>query len=70
MDATTYGNGVSYTPGDQPFFAVDGSLNTAWRTGAFGELKQDALELTWDSPVTTDTVTLVQSCLLYTSRCV
>ena len=61
VDATTYGNGVSYTPGDQPFFAVDGSLNTAWRTGAFGELKQDALELTWDSPVTTDTVTLVQS---------
>lgn len=33
VDATTYGNGVSYTPGDQPFFAVDGSLNTAWRTG-------------------------------------
>ncbi len=61
VNSTTYGNGVSYTPGDKPFFAVDGSLRTAWRTGAFGKLSEDALELTWDSPVTTDTVTLVQS---------
>jgi len=61
VDATTYGNGVSYTPGDKPAFAVDGSLRTAWRTGAFGKLTEDALQLTWDSPVTTDTATLVQS---------
>lgn len=61
VNATTYGNGVSYTPGDKPLFAVDGSLRTAWRTGAFGKLTDDALQLTWDKPVTTDTITLVQS---------
>ncbi|MEZ5371721.1 MAG: alpha-(1-_3)-arabinofuranosyltransferase family protein [Microthrixaceae bacterium] len=61
VNSTTYGNGVSYTPGDKPMFAMDGSLRTAWRTGAFGKLTDDALEISWDAPVTTDTVTLVQS---------
>ncbi|MEZ5381320.1 MAG: alpha-(1-_3)-arabinofuranosyltransferase family protein [Microthrixaceae bacterium] len=61
IDSTTYGNGVSYTPGDKPQFAMDGSLRTAWRTGAFGELSEDALEVTWDEAVTADSLTLTQS---------
>jgi len=58
--ATAYGNPVSYTPGDRPFFAMDGDLRTAWKVGAFSEVEGERLRITTDEPVTTDRVRLTQ----------
>ncbi len=60
VQASAYGNPVSYTPGDRAFFAVDGDLRTAWKVGAFSEVEGEYLRLTADEPVTTDHVGLTQ----------
>jgi len=61
VTASSYGNSISYTPEDRAYNAIDGSVDTAWRTGTFvakpsGEWWQSA----FTPPVTTGTVTLVQ----------
>lgn len=58
--ATSYGNLVSFTPEDRAANAVDGDLNTAWRTGGFGDAEGEAIELRFDEPVSTDRVRLLQ----------
>ncbi len=60
VQASAYGNPVSYTPGDRAFFAVDGDPRTAWKVGAFSEVEGEYLRLTTDEPVTTDHVGLTQ----------
>ncbi len=58
--ASSYGNPITYTPEDQPFKAIDGDLNTAWTTSAFGYPVGQWWQVTFDSPVTTNHVNLVQ----------
>jgi arabinofuranan 3-O-arabinosyltransferase len=60
VQASAYGNPVSYTPGDRAFFAVDGDPRTAWKVGAFSEVVGEYLRLSTDEPVTTDHVGLTQ----------
>jgi arabinofuranan 3-O-arabinosyltransferase len=60
-DATSYGNSVSLTPEDDPAFAVDGDVNTAWRTGGFSAATGERLQLTYREPVRTDRITLLQA---------
>jgi arabinofuranan 3-O-arabinosyltransferase len=60
VTATDYGNPVSYTPDDRPANAVDGDPTTAWRVGAFSDVRGEALRLTFAEPVTTDRLTLLQ----------
>ncbi len=60
VQASAYGNPVSYTPGDRAFFAVDGDPRTAWKVGAFSEVEGEYLRLTTDEPVTADHVGLTQ----------
>ena len=61
VDATAYGNPVSYTPEDRPVFAFDGDPTTAWRVGALDDVIGERIVLTLDDPTTIDHVTLQQA---------
>ena len=58
--ATSYGNQITFTSEERPALAVDGDLETAWRTGAFADARGERIELSYDEPVTTDHVNLTQ----------
>ena len=58
--ATRYGNPVSYTNEDRPANALDGDPLTAWRSGAFVNVRGQRLRIELDQPVTTDRITLLQ----------
>jgi hypothetical protein len=58
--ATSYGNQITFTSEERPALAVDGDLETAWRTGAFADARGERIELTYDEPVTTDHINLTQ----------
>jgi len=59
--ASSYGNPITYTPEDRAARAFDGDLATAWRTGAFDDVRGDRIRIGLDAPITTDRVNLVQS---------
>jgi hypothetical protein len=58
--ATSYGNTITYTPEDRAVRALDGDVDTAWRTSALGKAVGKHIRLELASPVTTDHVNLVQ----------
>jgi arabinofuranan 3-O-arabinosyltransferase len=58
--ATSYGNPFTFTPEERAANAVDGDPLTAWRAAAFSKSTGERLVLTFDSPMTTDHVTLLQ----------
>ncbi|HMK12704.1 MAG TPA: alpha-(1-_3)-arabinofuranosyltransferase family protein, partial [Acidimicrobiales bacterium] len=60
VDATAYGNPVSYTPDDRPANAIDGDPRTAWRVGAFSDVRGERWEVELTGPATTDHITLLQ----------
>ena len=60
IEASNYGNAVSYAPSDRPFYAFDGDETTAWRVGAFADARGERLRVNLLKPVTSDHVTLVQ----------
>ena len=61
IDATGYGNPVTFTPGDRPFHAVDGDSDTAWTVGAFNHVVGEQLVLTLDDPAPVAHLVLEQS---------
>jgi arabinofuranan 3-O-arabinosyltransferase len=66
VQATAYGNNISYTPEDRPARAMDGDLRTAWKAGDFDAVEGERIEVTLDKAVTTDHIDLVQ--VLYGDR--
>ncbi len=60
VQATSYGNPITYTPEDRAVMALDGDPRTAWRTAAFAEARGERLEVEMSAPVTTDHLTLLQ----------
>ncbi len=58
--ATTYGNPITFTSEERPALAVDGDLETAWRTAAFSDARGERIELTLAETTTTDHVRLTQ----------
>ncbi|HET6952336.1 MAG TPA: alpha-(1-_3)-arabinofuranosyltransferase family protein [Acidimicrobiales bacterium] len=58
--ATTYGNPITFTSEERATLAVDGDIETAWRTAAFSDARGERLDITLDEPVTTDRVNLTQ----------
>ncbi|MCU1457358.1 MAG: type protein [Actinomycetia bacterium] len=58
--ATRYGNPVSYTPEDRPARAMDGDLTTAWKVGAFDNVKGERILVELQKSITTDRINLVQ----------
>ncbi len=60
IEASNYGNAVSYAPSDRPYYAFDGDPSTSWKVGAFADARGERIKLTTLKPVTSDHVTLVQ----------
>lgn len=60
--ASDYGNKLTYTPGDRAALAVDGDPTTAWKVGAFADVRGEWIEL-WSprDTITTDRVRLLQA---------
>jgi len=61
IEATAYGNAISYTPADRPANAFDGDSGTAWSVGTFGPVGGQKLLLETAKPVTTDHIDVVQA---------
>jgi len=60
VQASGYGNSITYAPENRPDQAMDGDLRTAWTVAAFDNPVGQYLRITLDHPLTTDTVNLVQ----------
>ncbi len=60
VQATAYGNPVTYTTDDRPVHAVDGSLDTAWVVAAFSDPRGEFLQLRMTEPTAVPTIRLVQ----------
>src|SRR5262249_53897184 len=60
VDATAYGNPVTFTPEDRAANALDGDPKPAWRVGAFSPVEGEKLRVQLQTPVTTDHITLLQ----------
>ncbi len=60
VQASHYGNPVSYTPEERPVNAFDGNLSTQWRVGAFDDVDGERIVLRTDAPVAADRINLVQ----------
>lgn len=60
VQATHYGNPVSYTAEDRAERALDGDPQTAWRVDAFANDVGEKLRIRLDHPITTDHVNLLQ----------
>ena len=56
-----YGNPVTYTPGDRPFHAVDGRTDTAWRVGAFSDVRGHWLALHLDEAMPVEEPMVLQA---------
>ncbi len=61
VDASSYGNPVSYTAGDRAIFAFDGDDSTAWKVGAFDDVEGEHIDLHSTQPITTDHLSLLQT---------
>ena len=60
VTASAYGDAVTYLPEDRPSQAIDGNLDTAWETGAFGQPIGQWWQVQFVEPTTTGAVNLVQ----------
>jgi arabinofuranan 3-O-arabinosyltransferase len=60
VQASHYGNPVSYTAEDRPVRAFDGDPFTAWKVGAFAPVNGERLRVELERPITTDHVLLQQ----------
>lgn len=60
VQASAYGNPVTYTNDDRAFFAVDGDVDTAWVVAAFAEARGEFLAFEFDSATPLSEITFVQ----------
>jgi arabinofuranan 3-O-arabinosyltransferase len=59
--ATRYGSAsFGYTPGERPAMMFDGDRETAWVVDGGSTLSHQRAEITFDEPITTDSLTIVQ----------
>jgi hypothetical protein len=60
VSASTYGSPFSFIPEDRAFSALDGNLDTAWRTGIFTNPHGEWWRVSYVAPVTTDHIGVIQ----------
>jgi hypothetical protein len=60
VQATAYGNPITYTPEDRASQAFDGNTDTSWNVAAFDVAIGNWIQLVTEKPITTDHVRLVQ----------
>ncbi|HET9732659.1 MAG TPA: alpha-(1-_3)-arabinofuranosyltransferase family protein [Acidimicrobiales bacterium] len=58
--ASDYGNPITYNPENRADQAFDGDTTTAWETSAFDDADGQWVQARYDTPVTTNSVDLVQ----------
>ncbi len=61
VQATSYGNPITFTPEDRPALAFDGSLDTGWHVGAFSNVIGERIQAETLHPITTGEIGLVQT---------
>lgn len=60
IQASGYGNPITYTPENRPSNALDSNPQTAWTVGAFSSAVAEHLNIGLEHSVTTDHITLLQ----------
>jgi hypothetical protein len=60
VQASSYGNSITYAPENRPDQAMDGNLRTTWSVAAFDNAVGQYLQINLEHPLTTDHVDLVQ----------
>lgn len=60
VQASAYGNPITYTPEDRASQAFDGNTDTSWNVAAFDVAIGNWIQLVTEKPVTTDHIRLVQ----------
>lgn len=68
VQATSYGNPISFTPEYRPGYAADGDLATEWRTGASADVRGERIVLEPDGGVDATTLQVVQQLSGYRNR--
>jgi len=63
VTASGYGNPLSFTPGDRAVNAADGDPETAWRVGAFSDVRGEWIqfEATDDQPLSSESFRVIQA---------
>ncbi len=61
VQATSYGNPITYTPEDRPALAFDDNLDTGWHVGAFSKVTGERIQVETLHPMTIDQIGLVQT---------
>lgn len=61
VDATAYGNPVSFTPENRPYLAFDGDPTTWWSVGALDDAVGERITVRLDAPTQLDHLTLLQA---------
>ena len=60
VEASSYGNPITYTPENRPDQSMDGDVRTAWTVDAFGNPVGQYLRIALDHAVTTNHINVVQ----------
>ena len=61
IQASSYGNPIANNPEVQPYYAMDGSVDTAWQTAAFGKATGQFIQVNLGRPVSFDRLHLTQA---------
>lgn len=54
VEASSYGNPITYAADDRAALALDGDLDTAWATAAFSDARGERIRITPDEPIDLD----------------
>lgn len=60
VDASSYGNPITYAADDRAALALDGDLDTAWATAAFSDARGERILITPQEPISLDHLVLNQ----------
>jgi len=59
--ASSYGNSIANNPEVQPYYALDGSIDTAWQTAAFGKAPGQFIQIDLGHRLTFSRIHLIQA---------
>lgn len=60
VGASSYGNPIGNNPEQQPYFALDSDVSTAWKTAAFTDARESFLQLRLAKPTSVNVLRFVQ----------
>ena len=60
VGASSYGNPIGNNPEQQPYYALDSDVSTAWKTAAFADARNSFLQIRLVKPTSINTLRIVQ----------